>query len=349
MTDKAEMADHRLVEGRLDKPLIRKQGKRWGGARKGKGSSMIEQLELVVGIRQLVDESEDKEALIKSLVDEGISQEYIDFALNLSEDEVKSAEDEIQKDKEEEHATIIALMEARKIASGAAEAFLQRKKHNGADGRTKVEVDEQGAAHYSYRGNRIATHHPDGKITATMAGWPTTTTRSHLNHISQAVHGRSMFGQKKGGQYYGDQEIGAKDVITMKENYDPEESVPQLTPSQQIMAAILNDQPATAKEIIGQVMVDGLNTYVDNIKDSLLRDEDEYEEEQPEEEEPTEDENLEEWGNQPLADALGKGGLTGVLKKPKGVGKPLNTQKTSVNNGLSSSGSGARKADSSRG
>lgn len=52
-------------------------------------------------------------------------------------------------------------------------------------------------------GNTIATRFADGSINATLAGWPTVTTRDRLNALCDAIRQRRGFSQSKNVQYYG--------------------------------------------------------------------------------------------------------------------------------------------------
>jgi hypothetical protein len=64
-------------------------------------------------------------------------------------------------------------------------------------------------------GNRIAWHTDDGKIMATLAGWPTVTTRDRLNELARRLRSPG-FSQMNFRQYFGDKEVGANDVVEMK-------------------------------------------------------------------------------------------------------------------------------------
>lgn len=51
-------------------------------------------------------------------------------------------------------------------------------------------------------GNEIACRYHDGAIIATLAGWPTVTTRDRLNALCDAINLRRGFSQSKNVQYY---------------------------------------------------------------------------------------------------------------------------------------------------
>lgn len=283
-----------------------------------------ENLEVVLQVRQLFDETDNKDSLYQDFADNGIDKEQIDEILTLSEDEVTAAVTDVI-DKEEEQAEIISLMEARKIASAAVNAFLNKRLFNGQDGRTKVHLDDQGAAHYSYRGNVIATHHPDGKITGTLAGWPSSTTRNHLNHIAGAI-GAQRFGQKKGSQYHGSNPVGARDHVTLREDFDPETDI-QSSIAQQIMAAIINDKPADAQVLLNQAIVNGLNDYVDQAKENMLMTPEVEEQDEEIEYDDEDDDYVEEGADKP-GGMLSSGMKTSV--KPRKIVSSLSPSKGSL-------------------
>ena len=52
-------------------------------------------------------------------------------------------------------------------------------------------------------------------IDCTLAGWPTVTTRSRLNAICRGLGMVCRFGQRKGRQYFDDQEIDSTDWVTL--------------------------------------------------------------------------------------------------------------------------------------
>ena len=63
-------------------------------------------------------------------------------------------------------------------------------------------------------GNRIAERMPDGSIMATLAGWPTVTTRERLNGLCRKLD-LCGFSQSKHVQYYGSKPIGANETIVL--------------------------------------------------------------------------------------------------------------------------------------
>lgn len=56
-------------------------------------------------------------------------------------------------------------------------------------------------------GNTIATRFAGGEINATLAGWPTVTTRDRLNALCDAIGQQHKFSQSKNVQYYAGGEI----------------------------------------------------------------------------------------------------------------------------------------------
>lgn len=53
------------------------------------------------------------------------------------------------------------------------------------------------------------------KTECTLAGWPTVTTRSRLNAICRGLGMKCRFGQRKGQQYFDDEQIEANDWVTL--------------------------------------------------------------------------------------------------------------------------------------
>lgn len=103
------------------------------------------------------------------------------------------------------------ISEERKASSAIVKAFMAKKKAKaGKNSHT------DGQALYLH-GNKIAHHGEDGSVHATLAGWPTVTTRERLNSLSNAVGGQKFY-QKKGKHYYGDKEIDSKETVKLKED-----------------------------------------------------------------------------------------------------------------------------------
>jgi hypothetical protein len=96
----------------------------------------------------------------------------------------------------------------RKESTQIARAFLAKQKARAA--RTTTD----GEALYLH-GNKIAWHNPDGTISATLAGWATVTTRDRLNTLTRLMGKGSMFSQMRHAQYFGAEEIGPRDIVTL--------------------------------------------------------------------------------------------------------------------------------------
>ena len=64
-------------------------------------------------------------------------------------------------------------------------------------------------------GNTIAEVMPDGSIMATLAGWPTVTTRERLNGLCQAIGLSEQFRQSRFVQFYGSRPVGPMDTIVL--------------------------------------------------------------------------------------------------------------------------------------
>jgi len=65
-------------------------------------------------------------------------------------------------------------------------------------------------------GNVIARKNDDGSITATLASWPTPTTKERLNGLCELLGIGRPFHQKRGGQFYGSQPIVSDEWIVVK-------------------------------------------------------------------------------------------------------------------------------------
>lgn len=64
-------------------------------------------------------------------------------------------------------------------------------------------------------GNLIAWRGEDGSISATLAGWPTVTTRERLNGLCAELGVRGRFYQRDHTQHFGDDAIGDSDVVRL--------------------------------------------------------------------------------------------------------------------------------------
>jgi hypothetical protein len=87
-------------------------------------------------------------------------------------------------------------------------AFLQRKRH-------KRNHDFTDGESLTLHGNKIAWHNPDGSVSMTLAGWPTSTTRDRLNTLCWHMISDKPFHQKKHEQYYNDRPITPDNVFTI--------------------------------------------------------------------------------------------------------------------------------------
>lgn len=100
---------------------------------------------------------------------------------------------------------------ARKVSDAATKAFLEKKTFKSKN--TKSTGDE-----LHLHGNKIA-YHKDGEIHATLAGYPTMTTKERLNSLSSAVGGE-RFHTKGGKHYYGDREIKSDEHVILTKKKD---------------------------------------------------------------------------------------------------------------------------------
>lgn len=64
-------------------------------------------------------------------------------------------------------------------------------------------------------GNRIAWREPNGDISMTLAGWCTPTTRERLNGLCLLLIDCKPFNQRKFEQFYHDDPIDTRQVITI--------------------------------------------------------------------------------------------------------------------------------------
>jgi len=93
----------------------------------------------------------------------------------------------------------------RKVTECVVKAFLNRTPK--AVGNTHTD----GQSLYLH-GNKIAYHNGEG-IYATLAGWPTVTTRDRLNGVCNLTNSPYRFSQRNHSQYFGEEEISASDTI----------------------------------------------------------------------------------------------------------------------------------------
>lgn len=66
-------------------------------------------------------------------------------------------------------------------------------------------------------GNPIAQKNPSGAIVATLAGWPTVTTRERLNGLCRLLGKNCMFHQSKHVQYFQDKPISPTEWVVISD------------------------------------------------------------------------------------------------------------------------------------
>ena len=98
----------------------------------------------------------------------------------------------------------------RKITEKVVEAFIAGRK-------CKVGNTTTDGVVLRLHGNLIAEKRPDGAIVATLAGWPTVTTRERLNGLSELLGLGRLFCQINHGQWCGLKEIGPNETVTLVE------------------------------------------------------------------------------------------------------------------------------------
>ena len=96
----------------------------------------------------------------------------------------------------------------RKETQQIMTAFLKRKPCHRKNSSTDGEV-------VTLFGNKIAWREPDGSISMWLCGHGTPTTRDRLNGLCLMLMDKKPFHQKKGVQYYDDNEISTTQVITV--------------------------------------------------------------------------------------------------------------------------------------
>ena len=104
----------------------------------------------------------------------------------------------------------------RKVTQTVVDAFLARRKKSCGN---SVSSGDELLLH----GNVIAKHTEGGGVVATLAGWPTVTTRERLNGLARSL-GSPGFHQSKHEQYFNDQPVGADDWVTLRESVQPAQS-----------------------------------------------------------------------------------------------------------------------------
>ena len=97
----------------------------------------------------------------------------------------------------------------RKVTIETAKAFLAGTK------RTVGNTATDGTT-LTLHGNVIARKESDGRIVATLAGWPTVTTRERLNGLCELMGLGRPFHQKRRAQFFGLSEICSSDWLELK-------------------------------------------------------------------------------------------------------------------------------------
>lgn len=93
----------------------------------------------------------------------------------------------------------------RQITRNAVTAFLTDTPFSNSNMVVQPETD--GRTFMYLHGNRIACKYPDGSIKATLAGWPTVTTRERINGLAVAVNGIGVH------QYHHQQHLDSGDIV----------------------------------------------------------------------------------------------------------------------------------------
>ena len=107
---------------------------------------------------------------------------------------------------------------ARKVSDAAVNALLKHKNFNSRNTKVRREGDK---THIYLHDNRIATHHADGSITGTAAGWESRTTNERLNALSDAVGG-GRFHMVKHRLHHNGKPISPNDEVTLRKPMNEE-------------------------------------------------------------------------------------------------------------------------------
>lgn len=87
----------------------------------------------------------------------------------------------------------------RVIARKLVEAFRAGKSRT--VGNSSVEINPDRSVIFRLHGNAILDISPEGEVSASLAGWPTPTTRSRANDLLTGLKVPARIGQSKGTQY----------------------------------------------------------------------------------------------------------------------------------------------------
>lgn len=107
---------------------------------------------------------------------------------------------------------------ARKVSDAAVAALLNHKKFNSRNTKVRREGDK---THMYLHNNRIATHHADGTVTGTAAGWESRTTNERLNAISDKTGG-GRFHMVKHRLHHDGKPISPNDEVTLRKGLKEE-------------------------------------------------------------------------------------------------------------------------------
>ena len=103
----------------------------------------------------------------------------------------------------------------RKITSDVCGAFVNGVARSSGNTSTDGDV-------LLLHGNRIAWRNDDGSIVATLAGWPTVTTRERLNGLCSLLGLNKVFHQCKHKQFFGLEEIDEMDTVVLVGSTKPD-------------------------------------------------------------------------------------------------------------------------------
>ena len=96
----------------------------------------------------------------------------------------------------------------RKTTESVCKAFLAGNRKSSGNSSTDGVV-------LLLHGNRIAERMPDGSIMATLAGWPSPTTRERLNGLTELLGLGRLCGQTKHQQFYGENPIECDEWVEL--------------------------------------------------------------------------------------------------------------------------------------
>ncbi len=98
----------------------------------------------------------------------------------------------------------------KKVTATVVGAFVEGRKRSVGSTATDGTI-------LTLHGNTIAERMSDGSVVATLAGWPTVTTRERLNGLCELLGLWDHFRQKDFCQFYGSREIGSTESIVLVE------------------------------------------------------------------------------------------------------------------------------------